>query len=108
MFVRPFVTLNFSALEFIVSYFWPEQCCISGDQYVIESDGLLIKGVSRANAGIFTCRARVPQTGELEEKDIRLDVSGIIVIVLIHESISGTRAPELDNTAIGPPGSRER
>lgn len=46
----------------------------TGDQYVIESDGLLIKGVTRANAGIFTCRARVPQTGELEEKDIRLDV----------------------------------
>lgn len=108
MFVKAFVTLNFSALEFIVLYFCPEQCCISGDQYVIESDGLLIKGVTRANAGIFTCRARVPQTGELEEKDIRLDVGRIILIVLIHESISGTRAPELDNTAIRPPGSRER
>ena len=67
--------------------------------------------MTRANAGIFTCRARVPQTGELEEKDIRLDVGGITglnVIVLIHEAISGTRAPELDNTAIGPPGSGER
>ena len=108
MFVKAFVTLNFIALELIVLYFCPEQCCISGDQYVIESDGLLIKGVTRANAGIFTCRARVPQTGELEEKDIRLDVGRIILIVLIHESISGTRAPELDNTAIRPPGSRER
>ena len=47
---------------------------ITGDQYVIESDGLLIKGVTKKNAGTFTCRARVPQTGELEERDIRLDV----------------------------------
>jgi len=46
----------------------------TGDQYVIESDGLLIKDVSKSNAGTFTCRARVPQTGELEERDIRLDV----------------------------------
>ena len=47
----------------------------AGDQYVIESDGLLIKDVTKKNAGTFTCRARVPQTGELEERDIRLDVS---------------------------------
>jgi len=46
----------------------------TGDQYVIESDGLLIKDVTKKNAGTFTCRARVPQTGELEERDIRLDV----------------------------------
>ena len=42
---------------------------------MIESDGLLIKDVTKKNAGTFTCRARVPQTGELEERDIRLDVS---------------------------------
>jgi len=46
----------------------------TGDQYVIESDGLLIKAVTRKNAGTYTCRARVPQTGELEERDVRLDV----------------------------------
>ena len=86
----------------------PQHYCISGDQYVIESDGLLIKGVTKANAGIFTCRARVPQTGELEEKDIRLDVSRIILILLIHKSISGSRAPELDNKTVRPPRSGER
>ena len=42
---------------------------------MIESDGLLIKGVTKKNAGTYTCRARVPQTGELEERDVRLDVS---------------------------------
>ena len=46
-----------------------------GDQYVIESDGLLIKSVEKKDAGTYTCRARVPQTGELEERDVRLDVS---------------------------------
>jgi len=46
----------------------------TGEQYVIESDGLLIKGVTKKNAGTYTCRARVPQTGELEERDVRLDV----------------------------------
>ena len=30
--------------------------------------------MTKKNAGTFTCRARVPQTGELEERDIRLDV----------------------------------
>jgi hypothetical protein len=47
----------------------------SGDQYVIESDGLVIQNVNRDNAGTYTCRARVPETGELEERDIQLDVS---------------------------------
>jgi hypothetical protein len=48
---------------------------ILGDQYVIESDGLVIQNVNRDNAGTYTCRARVPETGELEERDIQLDVS---------------------------------
>ena len=42
---------------------------------MIESDGLVIQNVNRDNAGTYTCRARVPDTGELEERDIQLDVS---------------------------------
>ncbi len=42
---------------------------------MIESDGLVIQNVNRDNAGTYTCRARVPETGELEERDIQLDVS---------------------------------
>ena len=50
-----------------------------GNQYVIESNGLLVKGVTRYDAGIYTCRARVAETGELEERDITLDVR-----ILVH------------------------
>ncbi len=45
-----------------------------GDRYVIETDGLLIKGVSSADAGTYTCRAKVLETGSLEERDIKLEV----------------------------------
>jgi len=55
---------------------WLKEALIisTGNQYVIESNGLLVKGVTRYDAGIYTCRARVAETGELEERDITLDV----------------------------------
>ena len=45
---------------------------------MIETDGLLIKQISRPDGGTYTCRARVPQTGELEERNIVLDVSNLL------------------------------
>ena len=45
-----------------------------GDRYVIETDGLLIKKVGNNDAGTYTCRARVLETGSLEERDIKLEV----------------------------------
>lgn len=41
---------------------------------MVDADGLLIKSVERGDSGTYTCRARVPQTGELEERDIQLQV----------------------------------
>ena len=32
--------------------------CISGSKYVIETDGLLVRGVERADAGTYTCRLK--------------------------------------------------
>ncbi|CAD7087678.1 unnamed protein product [Hermetia illucens] len=46
----------------------------SGGRYVVEADGLLIRGVKEADDGIYTCRAFVIQTGELSERNIRLEV----------------------------------
>ena len=67
------IILILSSVFSLTNYKYDRWC--AGDQYVIESDGLLIKAVTRKNAGTYTCRARVPQTGELEERDVRLDVS---------------------------------
>ena len=49
--------------------------CFVGDRYVIETDGLLIKNVDYNDAGTYTCRARVMETGSLEERDIKLEVN---------------------------------
>ena len=43
---------------------------------MVETDGLLIKNVDHPDAGTYTCRARVLETGSLEERDIKLEVSG--------------------------------
>ena len=50
---------------------------------MIETDGLLIKQISKQDGGTFTCRARVPQTGELEERNIILDVSMMFLIWIV-------------------------
>ncbi len=48
----------------------------SGNRYVVETDGLLIKNVVQSDASTYTCRARVLETGSLEERDIKLEVRG--------------------------------
>ncbi len=60
-------------------------CCFSlsiGDRYVVETDGLLIKEVVHSDAGTYTCRARVLETGSLEERDIKLEASARIEFVI--------------------------
>ena len=56
------------------SLIYPYVLFYTGDRYVIETDGLLIKGVDYNDAGTYTCRARVLETGSLEERDIKLEV----------------------------------
>ncbi|XP_065563169.1 fasciclin-2-like isoform X3 [Artemia franciscana] len=43
-------------------------------KYLPQSDGILIRNVSREDAGIFTCRASVELTGDLSEKKIILKI----------------------------------
>uniref|UniRef100_A0A1L8DM60 Putative neural cell adhesion molecule l1 n=1 Tax=Nyssomyia neivai TaxID=330878 RepID=A0A1L8DM60_9DIPT len=46
----------------------------TGDRYVVRTHGLLIRSVEEADDGIYTCRAAVIQTGELVERNIRVEV----------------------------------
>lgn len=45
-----------------------------GERYVIQTKGLLVRNVDESDDGIYTCRAAVFQTGELVERNIRVEV----------------------------------
>lgn len=59
-----------------------------GGRYVVETDGLLIVKATEADDGTYTCRAVVINTGELSERNIRVEVSvthfGSIPCGVIH------------------------
>ncbi|KAJ8687770.1 hypothetical protein QAD02_023564 [Eretmocerus hayati] len=46
----------------------------TNDHYVIETHALKIKNVKDTDDGQYTCRASVPETGQLEERVIRVEV----------------------------------
>ena len=67
------------------------------------SEGLLIRNVSRQDEGGFICRARVAETGQLEERIIQLEVMlpMLLLSVMIIISISDTRNSNLDKKTFG-------
>ena len=76
----------------------PAPC--AGSRYVVETDGLLIKAVQKTDGGTYTCRARVPHTGELEERDIQLDVGTRAVPGHVSRVCAGAGAAQLDHQAL--------
>lgn len=45
-----------------------------GGRYIVETDGLLIVKATESDDGTYTCRAIVIETGELSERNIRVEV----------------------------------
>ena len=45
------------------------------DRYIMEVDGLLIKNVQVTDDGIYTCRAFVMDTGDLQRREIKVEVN---------------------------------
>ncbi|XP_077291454.1 neural cell adhesion molecule fasciclin 2 [Arctopsyche grandis] len=58
-----------------------------GGRYLPEPKGLLIKNVQESDDGIYTCRAGVILTGELAERNIRLEVHSPPEIEPITETL---------------------
>ena len=52
------------------------------------SEGLLIRNVSRQDEGGFICRARVAETGQLEERIIQLEVILLMLLLSVMIMIS--------------------
>ncbi|XP_068627565.1 fasciclin-2 [Battus philenor] len=57
-----------------VDWFKEGTTIVTSDRYVIHTNGLLIKNVEESDDGTYTCRAVVIQTGELAERNIKLEV----------------------------------
>ncbi|KAI8036151.1 hypothetical protein M5D96_011011, partial [Drosophila gunungcola] len=59
----------------------------TNEKYVVQTNGLLIRNVQESDEGIYTCRAAVIETGELLERNIRVEV--FIQPVIVLEAIEG-------------------
>ncbi|KAI9590654.1 hypothetical protein GQX74_008821 [Glossina fuscipes] len=77
----------------------------TGDKYVVQTHGLLIRDVQESDDGIYTCRAAVIETGELLERTIRVEVYSRPVITYLPITLEATEGqPFAANcTATGKP-----
>lgn len=59
------------------------------DNHIIQQDGVLIKEVTEADEGVYRCRARVPQLGSIDYKDIQVEVYIPPIINIVPEDAKG-------------------
>ncbi|XP_017782397.1 PREDICTED: fasciclin-2 isoform X2 [Nicrophorus vespilloides] len=58
----------------IVEWVRNKVAIISSDRYVTDNKGLLIKNVRESDDGLYTCRAVVVSTGNVKERNIKVEV----------------------------------
>lgn len=58
----------------VVEWLKDDQTISSGGRYVVEQDGLVIQQISSEDDGTYVCRAKVPDEGELAERQIQVEV----------------------------------
>lgn len=58
----------------IVDWMRNGQPVVSDDRHIVESHGLLLKSVNEADDGVYTCRAVVVATGQIEFRVIKVEV----------------------------------
>ena len=70
---------------------------VTDAKYLRLSDGLLIRNVSVQDEGGYICRARVAQTGQLEERIIQLKVIlAMLLLQVMTISLPDTRGSNMD------------
>ena len=74
---------------------------LPGIKYEMTPQGLLIRNISRQDGGGYICRARVAETGQLEERTIQLQVTLVMLVlsVMITQTFVDTRTSLMDKKA---------
>lgn len=60
----------------------------SKDRYVVDTKGLLIKGIKESDDGVYTCRAVVLLTGHLQNKNIKVGSFNILLTMSVNNDFS--------------------
>lgn len=95
-------TMN-SPINFLCSLIIPLPSHL--DHYVMDKDGVVIRGVTEQDEGVYTCRVRVVSMGTIEERQVQLQVHEFPQITSGPQIIEGveTESVFLQCSAIGKP-----
>ncbi|XP_071441374.1 fasciclin-2 isoform X2 [Hetaerina americana] len=81
----------------IVDWYKNSEVITTDDHYVVDTDGLLIKNVTESDDGIYNCRAIVIKSGELNDRNIRVEVH---VPPTFQETVKSMEAVEGQATSL--------